>query len=97
MALVYHGTGVSWHWCIMALVYSHHVSEYAAVVMMSIGDMAQACGRLKLRLNGLRPRSPPPRTHQTLSHLSRRLRGDLLQPAQAGFVAERSEAAQARF
>ena len=52
----------------------------------------QAGGRLKSRLKDLpdgRPRSPPARTAQRLAPTERRRRGKSLEPATAGFVAER--------
>ena len=55
-------------------------------------------GRLKPRLKGLWPPSPPARTAQN-QRLPDEMtgRGTSLQPATAGFVAERSAAVQARF
>ena len=49
-------------------------------------------GRLKPRLKGLRPPSPPARTSQNQTLPERYLVGDAsLQPATAGFVAERQQ------
>ena len=69
-----------------------------AVLQITGDTILAGRGRLKPRLKGLRPPSPPARTsqNQTLPGATPGW-GASLQPATAGFVAERSEALQARF